>query len=1135
MREAALTTAFALIPALSGALSTYLYEDDAPLLWRVAAGSCCAFAALGLVAFVAAFALPIIPVLNLVWLTALGLVGLLLAADRVRKAAWHDVQVATRRLRAAKPSLLILSGISTALSAAVAWAVLDRVLVVRDDGLHTGIINNFGDLPFHMGVIARFAAGTNVPPESPIFAGVPFTYPFLADFLTALPVAAGASIRQAMLAQNFVLLCAFCVLVHQWAFHLTRDRLAAAFSCGLVIMSGGLGWWMLLGDVQNGTGFVTTLLHLNHDYTVMGGTPWRWGNVVTALLVTQRSLLLGLPVALVVLTLIYREISAAELVPARVPRRMIAAGLLTGLLPLVHAHTFMVIVGMAACLSVWFGGFRRWCAFFAASLVLAVPQLLWSAHQTATNMSNFVGWQIGWDRGAENPLSFWLRNTGAFIPLLVTAFAWPACRERLSRCAIAFYAPFTLCFLVPNVMRLAPWIWDNIKVLVYWFIASAPFVALVLVQLWRRRSVFRLLAGAALVSLTMAGALDIWRVASSAFDARLFDEEGIAFAEHLRGETSARALILHAPVHNHPVFLSGRRSFMGFPGQVWSHGLNEATRLEDIRQMYNGSAHARDLLQHMRSTTSSSARSSGARCIRTPLFSRIISVWNMQVTSTSIGSVLTDTDRPPTRTHLDPTWWWIAAAWILILAALLRFYDLDLKPLHHDEGVNGFFLVNLIRSSAAYRYDPSNYHGPDLYYFARASVALFGLSTVAIRFVPALFGAITVWLLLTWRAEIGAIGSLVAAALVALSPGAVYMSRYFIHEALLVCFTLAAVVALARYKQSKRTRDLVLAGSALAFMFATKETAIISVGVASVAVVMTVLLTGGIAWFRSLGVKSTSLARTLMLQLAAPFAIFVAIIVVFFSSFFTHLEALPDAVRSFAFWAHTGAGAHVHPWWTYLSWMLREEALILALAVVGAIIAILRRDNTFAVFAALWAIGTLMVNSFVPYKTPWLTLNLIVPLAVIGGYGADELWLRGGRTVRAGLTAFGGVLFTVTLVQSVNLNFVHYDDATYPYVYAHTQRDFLRLVRDVDVYASRSTATDRLHVTVTSRQQFPLSWYLRNFDVGYYDHVITTADPIIIGSEQQDQELGSMFALSHDRQGVYLLRPGVRLVLYVRR
>ena len=53
----------------------------------------------------------------------------------------------------------------------------------------------------------------------------------------------------------------------------------------------------------------------------------------------------------------------------------------------------------------------------------------------------------------------------------------------------------------------------------------------------------------------------------------------------------------------------------------------------------------------------------------------------------------------------------------MIVAAALRLYDLDLKPLHSDEGVNGFLVTRLFHEGF-YQYDPANYHGPTLYYLA---------------------------------------------------------------------------------------------------------------------------------------------------------------------------------------------------------------------------------------------------------------------------------------------------------------------------------------------------------------------------------------------------------------------------------
>src|SRR5688572_1007272 len=51
-----------------------------------------------------------------------------------------------------------------------------------------------------------------------------------------------------------------------------------------------------------------------------------------------------------------------------------------------------------------------------------------------------------------------------------------------------------------------------------------------------------------------------------------------------------------------------------------------------------------------------------------------------------------ETDNPR-RVSLDENiperLWQFGVIGILVVAALLRFYDLDLVPLHHDEGVNG--------------------------------------------------------------------------------------------------------------------------------------------------------------------------------------------------------------------------------------------------------------------------------------------------------------------------------------------------------------------------------------------------------------------------------------------------------------
>jgi hypothetical protein len=280
---------------------------------------------------------------------------------------------------------------------------------------------------------------------------------------------------------------------------------------------------------------------------------------------------------------------------------MLAAGVVAGLLPLVHAHSFIAVMLVGACLAVvnW-SRWREWLWFFLVASVIAVPQLLWSTHGSAVHARAFMALEFGWDKGTENFFWFWLKNTGLFIPLLVAALLWKRENYLVSRRLMFFYLPFLLCFIIPNMVKLAPWVWDNVKILFYWWIASAPIVALLLARLWEGSVGNRVLAGAFFVILTMAGALDVFALVTRQGEYQEFDRNGVSFAEWIKEQTPPGATILHAPIHNTPVFLSGRRSLMGYPGHIWTHGLDFGPREQEIKRIYAGSPDAADLLAKYR-------------------------------------------------------------------------------------------------------------------------------------------------------------------------------------------------------------------------------------------------------------------------------------------------------------------------------------------------------------------------------------------------------------------------------------------------------------------------------------------------------------------------------------------------------
>ncbi|HEY0726864.1 MAG TPA: hypothetical protein VGD38_02270, partial [Pyrinomonadaceae bacterium] len=541
----------ALLVTLSGTIATYLYDDNATLGARLCSGVCLGLAALGLAGFVVASVIGLSGVAVLLS-AAICCSPLALITDAtISRRFKQDLQNALRT--AGNPGAKTIGYFLFYLVIGlVFWKVFDRAVIEDNGGISTGLLNNFGDLPFHISVITSFAYGNNFPPEDPTYAGVRFTYPFISDFVSSMFLRCGADLRQSMFVENYLLAISFIGLVHRWALEMLRDRLAAAITPLIVILSGGLGWVLLFDQAgADEGGLWGALMNLAPSFTVIPETTWRWGNAISALLVPQRGFLMGLPLAVLAFTQWWLATEketpkpaertkkkghqvAKEPEPARFPisqRRMIAAGVAAGLLPLVHAHSFVVVMGMAACLALLFVRWRDWITFFVVASAIAVPQLAWSTWNSAVNAGTFFAFELGWDRGQDNPIWFWFKNTGFFIPLILAAVLYKSDGFLVRRRLLLFYLPFTLCFIIPNFVKMAPWIWDNIKVLYYWWLASAPLVALLLSKLWQQGPIRKVVAVILFVVVTLAGALDVASITLRAPKFEIFSSDGLAFAK----------------------------------------------------------------------------------------------------------------------------------------------------------------------------------------------------------------------------------------------------------------------------------------------------------------------------------------------------------------------------------------------------------------------------------------------------------------------------------------------------------------------------------------------------------------------------------------------------------------------------
>src|SRR4051812_30938138 len=103
------------------------------------------------------------------------------------------------------------------------------------------------------------------------------------------------------------------------------------------------------------------------------------------------------------------------------------------------------------------------------------------------------------------------------------------------------------------------------------------------------------------------------------------------------------------------------------------------------------------------------------------------------VVSPSVGARLDDL--LARSREVDWTPWLIVA-----FAAALRFFLLGMKPPHFDEGINGWFVDQMVKNGF-YRYDPTNYHGPLHFYILFVCQTLLGRIVCAVG-LPALLARI---------------------------------------------------------------------------------------------------------------------------------------------------------------------------------------------------------------------------------------------------------------------------------------------------------------------------------------------------------------------------------------------------------
>jgi uncharacterized protein (TIGR03663 family) len=419
--------------------------------------------------------------------------------------------------------------------------------------------------------------------------------------------------------------------------------------------------------------------------------------------------------------------------------------------------------------------------------------------------------------------------------------------------------------------------------------------------------------------------------------------------------------------------------------------------------------------------------------------------------------------------------------WLIIgLAAVLRFFLLGMKPPHFDEGINGWFVDTSIVKNGFYKYDPTNYHGPLHFYVLFLSQTLFGRNLWALRLPVVLVSVSCVWLTVKFEPFVGKAVARMAALAMAVSPGFVFYGRYSIHEVWLLLFTMLLIFGLLGLWKIGTPNYLWCAGMGFTGMVLSKETYIIHVGCAVIAI--------AVCYFAN---KLSPVPDGRWTKQTWDYVDFgmvvatgVALLVFFYSGTFFHWSGVKGIFQAYSAWFATGHEGHGHekPWYYWLKLLARYEWPALA----GLILCVFgpRLKNFSLRYLAIYGVGTLIVYSYVHYKTPWCIISFIWPFLFIFGAALLAISLR----YKTATYVISAILLCASLGSTIWLNYFHCTTDTEPYVYVQTYNDIYKLTDPLLTLAKRDPIAYQLTGHIIRGSAYPLPWMLDDFThIGYYE------------------------------------------------
>ncbi len=510
------------------------------------------------------------------------------------------------------------------------FCLMSHVLFFDDQGSLHSTFYGYGDTPYHMTQVSKFAYGSLNNLTEPTFLGEKLHYPFFINFLSGMLIRLTGSLVFSFLLPAYLFIFLNACLVYQiYRKCIGKASLAVLGLFIFFLGTGFAGWGFIQKAYQEHMGPVALIEYLSHNNlstTVIWENTYPKQSVVfgTPMVLSflhQRAFLPGLfgfSAFLLLLIKIWEEREKTK------RSLLVAASIVFGILPIMHTHSFVaasIVFGVFGLASLFYKRFDLFKKYFFVAIVgglIALPQI-WYLVGTKTVFStgaSFVSYRLGWmteggfgavnfPAGAKHTIFsgvFWhftFLNFGMILISFILACLLYLFRNKVkfardffSRASLPILFGFsgTLIFIVGQLFRFQPWDFDTNKIFEYYQFFAVPFVLFVLSKVHDKKKVLGVILIVIFTVLSIfSGVMEIVPrlIKTIPEEPVIFSPDALKLAEFIKTNIPEKDLIVTGTTHLNPVdSLAGRGILVGYPGWLWTHGINYSPREAEVRAFY---------------------------------------------------------------------------------------------------------------------------------------------------------------------------------------------------------------------------------------------------------------------------------------------------------------------------------------------------------------------------------------------------------------------------------------------------------------------------------------------------------------------------------------------------------------------